>query len=288
MTMKIYEVHNSRITPYYSNIGNAFMHLNQLDSALIYHKKGLDLAVKTKSSHNKIFSLIGLAKVYYEQKRYDEAIAKSKEALQLAQKKQELELVKNVGEVLYKSYQKLENYKEAFKYQALYVQIKDSLFNDQKTKELTRLELNYAFDKKQALVEIQNEKKLQKERFFLLGTLGVLLIVMVAGVFMFRSRQVQKRLNGLLTEQKDVLQEQKGELQNQKNELSLLNEELQQNQDEIIAQRDYIETQNQSLSHQQERIQSSMRVAQTIQQALLPFDTGHASYIHRFLSYLST
>ena len=183
-------------------------------------------------------------------------------------------------------YKRIKNYEQALKYQTIYLQGKDSLFNDKKTKELTRLELNYAFDKKQAIlkaeqkakeekIQIESEKKLQQERFYLLGTLGILAAVLIISLFVFRSRNVQKKLNQQLVSQKNELQE-------QKQDLTQLNEELQQNQEEIITQRDYIEKQNVNLNQQQYRIQSSIRAARTIQQAMLPFEQDLQSLLQDY------
>uniref|UniRef100_UPI002631DC56 SpoIIE family protein phosphatase n=1 Tax=uncultured Microscilla sp. TaxID=432653 RepID=UPI002631DC56 len=104
---------------------------------------------------------------------------------------------------------------------------------------------------------------LAQQRLYLFSVLGVLFTVLVVSVFIFRSRQVQKKLNRQLTTQKN-------DLQQKKNELVTLNEELHQSHDEIIAQRDYIETQHKDLRQNKERIDSSIRAAQTIQHAVLP------------------
>ena len=112
-----------------------------------------------------MIGLFGLTKVYYKQKRYEEAIKTGKKAYEMAEQSQEMEFVRDVGKELYKSYQKLKNYKVALKYQILYTEAKDSLLNSDKIKEFTRLEMNYVFDKKQALTETENQRKLQREHF---------------------------------------------------------------------------------------------------------------------------
>lgn len=255
---KIYETNQLKISPYYSSMGETFIGLNQLDSALVYHTRGLVVSQKTKSKRNQALALVGITQVYFRQHKYAQAVETGKQALELSQKIKELEYIRDAGQELYKSYRKLKNYEMALKYQTLYLQAKDSLFNDSKTRELTRLELSYTFDKKQAIqkakekqLKIENEKKLAQERLYLFSVLGILFTVLVVAGLALRSRQVQKRLNTQLTSQKN---------------------ELQQSQDEIIAQRDYIEKQNNDLSEQKERIESSIKAARTIQQATLPYE----------------
>ena len=268
-------LHQSKALAYH-HLGNLFALQSKLDSGAYYLRKALDISIKAGVKHIQNMSLNSLSAIYYQQKKYQKAIALSKEALALGKQTKELLIVKDASETLYKSYSALKNYKAAFIHQSQYIQIKDSLFSESRAKEMTRLELNYAFDKKQVLlkaeqkakatqVKIENGKKLAQERLYLFSALGILATVLIISVFILRSRQTQKRLNGQLTEQKD-------ELQAQKNELSSLNGELQQNQHEIIAQRDYIKKQNKGLNEQKGRIESSIKAARTIQQGMLPFD----------------
>ena len=270
----------------YSLMGFVMSFQNKLDSAKYYHQKSLTMARRNKLLHLEIESLYRLSKIYYDKNEFNKALKLGTQALELGLQNKEYPFVKNAAWIVAHSHKQLANYPQAFKYQTIYTQYKDSLLNDEKTKTLTRLELNYAFDKKQAVLKaeqkakedklkVENEKKLQRERFYLLGTLGILCTVLAISIFAFRSRSIQKKLNQQL-----VLQ--KNELQEQKQELTQLNEELQQNQEEIITQRDYIEKQNINLNQQQYRIQSSIRAARTIQQAMLPFEQDLQSLLQDY------
>ena len=251
----------------YNQLGEIKVNQNQLDSAVYYQQNAVRNALKAKAKAIQMRAVNSLGEVYLKQKKYTKAQESAQEALQLAQQSKELPVIKDASYILYQCASQQRNYAQALKYQTLYMQSKDSLFNDDKTKALTRMEMNFAFEKKQALlqaaqkakeekVKIENDKKLQRQQFYLLSALGALLAALVIAVFVFRSRQIQRKLNKQLV--------------NQKNELTQLNEELQQNHEEIVSQRDFIEKQNQSLNHQQTRIESSFKVAQAIQQALLP------------------
>ncbi len=61
------------------------------------------------------------------------------------------------------------------------------------------------------------------------------------------------------------------ELQNMHQEMITQNEELQQSQEEILAQRDAIERKNIELSQINSQIQSSIKAAQVIQKAIVPY-----------------
>lgn len=61
------------------------------------------------------------------------------------------------------------------------------------------------------------------------------------------------------------------ELSEANNEIITQNEELHQQHEEIIAQRDFIEIKNRELGMVNQRLQSSIKAAKSIQQAILPF-----------------
>ena len=63
------------------------------------------------------------------------------------------------------------------------------------------------------------------------------------------------------------------ELQESNEELQVMNEELRQTQEELHAQRDYVAEKNKVLQEFNTKINGSLKVAQTIQEAVLPYQT---------------
>ncbi|EAY29515.1 serine/threonine protein kinases, putative [Microscilla marina ATCC 23134] len=254
---------------YYNNVGYAFFKLNQSDSALMYIQQGYAIAEKNQDKLGKIRAYLHLAWVYYAQKAYEKTIFVAKQALTIAQQLNRRDEISQLSHVLFQSHQQLAHYQLALKYHLLHTQSKDSLINDSKTKEITRLELSYVFDKKQAFLKMQqqvkeqkirmdSEKKLVQERWYLFSALAGLFVLAIISTFVFRSRQIQKHLNSQLVKQKD--------------KLVMLNEELLQTQDEITAQHNHIEQQHKALVEYKYNTEGSVRAARNIQLALLPFE----------------
>lgn len=241
---------------YYINTGEGFLKLKMLDSARFYNRQGVALARKLKNKPREAQALNISARISFALANYPQAIDTAHRALSIARKVRVMESVEKLTKLLSLSYQKTKNYQKALEFYILYTQTKDSLFNKGKTKEMTSLELNYAFDKKKAILKMENEKKLAQERWYLYTALGVLLTVIIVSVFVFRSRQVQKSLNT--------------QLELQKAELTEVNADLQQANDEITTQRDHIEEQNIVLTERQYSTESSIKAARNIQQAMLP------------------
>lgn len=90
-----------------------------------------------------------------------------------------------------------------------------------------------------------------------------------------KSRELSEKNKEMLKEQNKVLEqkvkERTQELQNSNQELQVLNEELHQNQEEIVSQRDFLNKQNKLLDRKNFQIESSIRAAEAIQQAILPY-----------------
>ncbi|MGB0521842.1 MAG: two-component regulator propeller domain-containing protein [Flammeovirgaceae bacterium] len=102
------------------------------------------------------------------------------------------------------------------------------------------------------------------------------LIVLAAfGFYQYRTTTIrrQKRvLEHKVEERTKEIAEKNTVLQTQKGEIVAQNEELQQQSEEIMAQRDAIEAQNKTLTIQNHHIKQSIKSAQTIQEAILPFE----------------
>ncbi len=112
------------------------------------------------------------------------------------------------------AYVQQKNYKKAFEYHELYVEIKDSLFNEDMSKELGRLEANFEYDKKVISQQVEHEKekvlaaeKLRRQKligYSLLGGFGFMLIL----AFMaYRSYREKKRANILLENKNAIIEE---------------------------------------------------------------------------------
>ncbi|MEO1653258.1 MAG: SpoIIE family protein phosphatase [Bacteroidota bacterium] len=188
------------------------------------------------------------------------------------------------AELLAQVEKELGNYQAAYEYQVLFKQMADSLFNEQQTKELTRLEMNYEFEQekdsihfanqaKQALLEkdIEKRKITQTATTTGLGLLGLLALVLF---LFFQSKQ---RSNKLLTAKSQALEQANEEvkttneeLQTANEEIKITNEKLQTANEEITSVNDTLELTLHTVQHQRDEILSSINYAQRIQSSILP------------------
>lgn len=101
------------------------------------------------------------------------------------------------------------DYEKSLVHYRIYTNLKDSLFNEEKNKELTKHELNYEFEKKEIALKAEQDKKdavaeadKQKQLLFIWFVVLIAFAISVIALLVFRSLRITKK-------QKDVIQKQK-------------------------------------------------------------------------------
>ena len=205
----------------YYDIGYCYEQLNQLDSAVIFFQNALD-ASKESSDYllNKSKSLKSLGNIHFQQGKTALAIAELNEAVRTASysglKDQEM----GASEILYHIYKSQNNSDRALFYHENYRNLQDSLFNEEKAKEIGRLEANYEFEKEKQQLAYKQEKELDRQRsmrrLILIALIVALLFIGIIYRY-YRSKQkanaALSKLNGEILSQKSVVEEQKEKLE---------------------------------------------------------------------------
>ena len=127
--------------------------------------------------------------------------------------------------------------------------LKDSLFSQEKNKEITRKEMNYEFEKKEAKARAEQDKKdavtaeqSRREKLIRYSVIGGLALMFIIAVVIFRALRITRK-------QKLII-------------------EIQSNL--VAQQKQTVEEQKQHLEEKQKEILDSIRYAKRIQEALLP------------------
>lgn len=211
----------------YNNIGNIYLSKNELNTAEEYYLKGLTIAdqkqdytnigiicnnlgkledqkknfdkaysylIKSLEARQKINDKSGIAKSYYSLANHYVEMQQPNEALEYAKKSFVLgsdlkePLTRKISSMfLYQIYKKLGNWQQALEYHEIFQKASDSLINDTKIQELTRLQMQYEYEK----IEKDNEAKQQKTKMtfiILLSAVTVISVILALLFFLARSR----------------------------------------------------------------------------------------------------
>ncbi len=228
LALKIFEdiEDNSNISTIYANIGITYLNNKKYDKALNYLNKALKIKnnINDKDGISNIY--INLSKIYNELGDSIKNKSYYKKAINLANKG--LKIAKEIGtkpnekiayESLENSYFKLKDLNNAYKYLKLFTQIKDSLFNEKKMKELESLEAKYQnkqiqekieknkiliakkdAEKKQLQIE---ESKQRMQKYFFIASF---ILVVFLALYIFKNYKQKQKANALLKEQKNKIE----------------------------------------------------------------------------------
>jgi len=145
-------------------------------------------------------SFNNIGQVYQRQGNLKEALKYETKGLSLALEVEDKEMVKESYQNLAVIDSAMGNFKGAYENHKLYTQIKDSVFNMEKDKKLTSLQMQYDFDKKESLTKAEQEKKdaialkeVQKQKLVRNGFMGGFAVVLLfAGVFFTQRNKISK------------------------------------------------------------------------------------------------
>jgi len=202
-------------------------------------------------------------RLHFERKNYDKALFCLNQGIELAQKNDAPDILQEASKILAQTHQALGNYQLAYSFQVKYMQLKDSLQNEEKTKAMARLEASHEFEKekdslhfvqeKQRLFfeqETKRQKTTQQMTFAGLGLVSILLLVSV--IFFLDKRKNNRKLL------------------NTNEELSTANEEIKTAHEELQVLNESLHNTLKISEKRRQKIQDSINYAQRIQHAMLP------------------
>ncbi len=193
------------LTRAYGNIGAVYNLQGKFYDALDYFNKSIQIKESINDREGLVSQYLYRGKTYLSIKNYLFATKDCQKSLDLAKEMGLLLEEKESCACLSKAWEQLGNFNKSLKFHKLYNEAKDSLFNNDKTQEITRYEMQYQFDKQQladsiafnkekAAQELQFVNDLNKQQnklnYIIWGTIGVFLI---GGIY-WRSRQKSIKL----------------------------------------------------------------------------------------------
>ncbi len=186
--------------------------------ALDYNLKYLELAKKIENKNFQAIALHNIGSVYIILNRNKEAEEYLKNALMLSSKINALSIVKDIQQDLSLLYSRTHQPEKALEHYKKYVEAKDSIFNEENTKKIVKSEMNFEFEKKQAIEDAKHKSELEKQAaiaeaeskrqnviIFSIVT-GLLLVIVFAG-FIFRSLKITRQQNQTIESKNKIIEE---------------------------------------------------------------------------------
>ncbi|MEP7110457.1 MAG: adenylate/guanylate cyclase domain-containing protein [Ferruginibacter sp.] len=189
-----------------NGIGKVYLKQGKLTEALQFHNQALDIARKFDDQLEVVHSLKGIADVYFKLNNTALAIEYYHKTKVAAEEIEDLKIeLKDLYHDMASAYSKRNDFSNAFFYQSLYSDIKDTLYNIESKKKLNQLQFDFELSKKEVeltrkQVEIKSEKQ---ARIGVTIGLGLLLIIVI---IIYRNYWQKAKTNKILDKQKDEIE----------------------------------------------------------------------------------
>jgi tetratricopeptide (TPR) repeat protein len=225
-----------------NNIANIYYEKGEFKRSLEYYKNAVLTFEKLNSLQDIALNYGNMGAIYMELKNYSQAEQYLLKALTMADSlglvysSQDGNLnLSKLYEITGKPVKALQHYKD-------FITNRDSIYNEENTKKLVRTEMNFEFEKTQAVAKAEQEKKdslireeQQRERVVRNSLITGFALVLLLAFAIYKGYRNKQKANIIITEQKKAVEKQK----------------------EIIEEK-------------QKEILDSIHYAKKIQQALLP------------------
>lgn len=264
---------NNSIATQLSNIGTVYHDQKEYQKALDYSFKALKMDEELGDKYGIAIDLGNIGSLYTEIKKYTEAEKYLLQALNIADSigilKEKIQFENSISEL----YTQTGKDKKAFEHYKIAIQIRDTLINEDKYREI----MNYEFEKKEAAGKAEQDKKdalaaveKRKQKIIIWSVVGGLLLVILFAAFILRSLRITRKQKHIIELQKVKVDEANNELHQQNEEILAQRNEIEAQRDEITAQRDLVTIQKEQIEKIHLEVSQSINYATRIQTAILP------------------
>jgi adenylate cyclase len=196
----------------YNALGKLYRKETKYDLALKNHNQALDIAKNANDKTAITQSLMGLGNVYNDKSDYHSAITYFKKAETLGIDIRDLHDLKDLYKDMAKAYEKSDDQINAFKYETLYANVKDTLYDIDTDKKLGSLQFDFDLQKKQGEINLLTKDvaltdlQLKRQQFAKRVLIGGLGLVFMIALLIFRNYRIKAKTSRILDRQKGEIE----------------------------------------------------------------------------------
>ena len=201
------------------NIGLIYNDMGNYKLALVYFSKALNLWYSHQDDNSISINLGYIGNSLNLQKKFPAAIDTLKRGLNFANIANSQASKRENSFYLSQAYEGLNDYKNSLLYFKLANELTDSIQNNEKTKQITEIQLSYGFNqlkmqdsiKHQLEVQVK-ENQLSTEKNYKYIISSVLLIIVALLFFVYKNYNEKNKANIIITEQKNIVESKQKEI----------------------------------------------------------------------------
>ena len=217
-----------------TRIGMIYYNQGKIKEALDYYNRSLNIQKEIGNKEGIAVLLNNIGIIHIDQGELKEALAHGLESLTISE---EIGYPDNIGQassLLSEVYEKQGKGMKALEMYKLYIQMHDSIYNQEIQKAATQQQAKYAYEKQKSiddaahdiLLAIEQEEK-EKQQILTVAIAVGLVLVVIFLIFVFNRLRITRK-------QKVVIEQQKIEVEQQKEVVELAHDELAEKNQEIM------------------------------------------------------
>ncbi|MGB0521972.1 MAG: tetratricopeptide repeat protein [Flammeovirgaceae bacterium] len=193
---------------------------NRLEAAKSHIDQGLAIAKEINIPYDETLLYCRLLEYYLQKKQPSKALQANQKLLTLIKQTEDYDLQKTAYGVIYRVFEANGQHKQALEYLKKHMTASDSITHIDRTRDIARIEYSFELKQKTQQLEAQQrqqtlvyQQELEKQQWMKLAAFGVTFFVIVIAAILYRSFQIKKRDNEVLSHQSEMLELKNEELQ---------------------------------------------------------------------------
>ncbi|MBI4929602.1 MAG: tetratricopeptide repeat protein [Bacteroidetes bacterium] len=182
------------------NIGIIYDELSDFNKAVDYYSKALNILKELQDKNGLAATYGNIGVTYSKLGEYQKAIDCIYKGLLIAEEIDSKDIMQNNCEAMAETYASMKNFKDAYEYHKKYSDIKDSLLNEESTRQITEMQTKYETEKKEQQITLLNKEgelqksEVRKQKIIIWSVVSGLLIVVLLSLFIIKERRKSEKL----------------------------------------------------------------------------------------------
>ncbi len=167
------------------------------DNTIKYAKESVPIARRLKRTELLLESLTNISNAYYEKKQYAKAVEYSTKVMNIAKKNKLRKQLADAYGNLALAYAGLNDFRTAYKFNNMYSELHDSLFNAELGKQINELQIKYETEKKDKKIKLKDaalKRQSLKLKYSVLAVIVTTIFAIIIFIFYRKKNYAYKEL----------------------------------------------------------------------------------------------
>lgn len=203
----------------YVNMGTVYQSMKNNHEAIVYYKKGLEIFKSINFNEGIAWGYINLGNIHLTLCKYNESKHFLDSAAYYSTILNQPELIQKTENFYYQLDSAQGNFIGAFEHYKKYIFYRDSITNNESQKKNIQQQLNYEFDKKEAVLKEQQlkekiitEERSRKQQLIIWVVVIILALGFFFTMFILRTLSLTRKQKTIIEKQKEVVEEKQKEI----------------------------------------------------------------------------